>query len=156
MQQQLQCSRLMKTILIECSKPEILMELNPTTLNNLLEKDLMKNYKNLVTSTSGSTLNLTKKQRATLIGSIILQGGILILIFSLFARLIIQKQMKERILKIFGSLFLFTLLIGCVKEQNCTVTKIYSGDESIKNISNTDSLTITVIEKEYVVLLECY
>ena len=61
-----------------------------------------------------------------------------------------------RILKIFGSLFLFTLLIGCVKEQNCTVTKIYSGDESIKNISNTDSLTITVIEKEYVVLLECY
>ena len=37
--------------------------------------------------------------------------------------------MKERILKIFGSLFLFTLLIGCVKEQNCTVTKIYSGDE---------------------------
>jgi hypothetical protein len=64
--------------------------------------------------------------------------------------------MKERILKIFGSLFLFTLLIGCVKEQNCTVTKIYSGDESIKNISNTDSLTITVIEKEYVVLLECY
>ena len=66
------------------------------------------------------------------------------------------KQMKERILKIFGSLFLFTLLIGCVKEQNCTVTKIYSGDESIKNISNTNSLTITVIEKEYVVLLECY
>jgi len=64
--------------------------------------------------------------------------------------------MKERILKIFGSLFLFTLLIGCVKEQNCTVTKIYSGDESIKNISNTDSLTIIVIEKEYVVLLECY
>jgi hypothetical protein len=64
--------------------------------------------------------------------------------------------MKARILKIFGSLFLFTLLIGCVKEQNCTVTKIYSGDESIKNISNTDSLTITVIEKEYVVLLECY
>jgi hypothetical protein len=64
--------------------------------------------------------------------------------------------MKERILKIFGSLFLFTLLIGCVKEQNCTVTKIYSGDESIKNISNMDSLTITVIEKEYVVLLECY
>lgn len=64
--------------------------------------------------------------------------------------------MKVKILKIFGSLFLFTLLIGCVKEQNCTVTKIYSGDESIKNISNTDSLTITVIEKEYVVLLECY
>src|SRR6056300_1387109 len=103
LQQQPQCLMQKKNILIKCSKPVMLKELKPTISNNLLEKDSMKNFKNLVTSTSGSTLRLTKKQQQILTGSIILPGGILILIFLLFVQLIIPKQMKVRILKIFGN-----------------------------------------------------
>jgi ribonucleotide reductase beta subunit family protein with ferritin-like domain len=92
-----------KNILTKCLNKEILKTLKPTISNNLLEKDLMKNCKNLVTWTSGNTLRLTKKEQQILTGSIILPGGTLILIFLLFARLIIPKQMREKILKIFGN-----------------------------------------------------
>ena len=82
----------------------MLKELKPTISNNLLEKDSIKNFKNLVTSTSGSTLRLTKKQQQILTGSIILPGGILILTFLLFAQLITLKQTKVKTLKIYGKI----------------------------------------------------
>jgi hypothetical protein len=71
-------------------------------LKQFIRKRLNEKLQNLVTQTVGSTLNLTKKQQVISIGSIILPGGILILIFLLFARLIIQKLTKEKILKIYG------------------------------------------------------
>ena len=68
-----------------------------------LEKDSMKKSQNLVTSTMGSTLSLTKLERKLLIGSTILPGGILILIFLVFVLLITRRLTKEKILKIFGN-----------------------------------------------------
>lgn len=53
-------------------------------------------------------------------------------------------------------LTLLCTLFGCIKENNCTVTKIYSGNEEIKEVSIVDGVAITIIDKEYIVLLECY
>src|SRR6056300_807092 len=102
---QKQCSQQKSSILIKCLNKETLKTLELTTLNNSSENVSMKNFKNLVTSTSGSTLRLTKSQRKILTGSIILPGGILILIFLLLGRLIIQRLMKVKILKIFGNIY---------------------------------------------------
>src|SRR5210317_601623 len=103
LKQQKQCLPQKNDISTKCLNKEILKTLKPTISNNLLENVSMKNYKNLVTWTSGNTLRLTKKEQKILTGSIILPGGILILIFLLFARLIIPKQTREKILKIFGN-----------------------------------------------------
>ena len=66
------------------------------------ENVLMKKLLSSVTATNGSTLNLTKSQRAILTGSTILPGGTLILIFLLLGLLITRKLTKVKILKIFG------------------------------------------------------
>jgi hypothetical protein len=42
------------------------------------------------------------------------------------------------------------LFVSCVKENNCTVSKIYTGNETVSEIS------VLTIEKEYIVALECY
>lgn len=55
--------------------------------------------------------------------------------------------MKEKILKIFGSL-LCLLFLNCTKEKNCTVTKVLE--------TNTVRIDSTYVEKEYIVILECY
>ena len=93
----------------ETRQPQTLAEYSPDGKkvsyifeNNLYVKDSTKNLLNLVTKTNANTLNLTKTQQKILTGSIILPAGILILIFLLFARLIIRKLTKVRILKIFG------------------------------------------------------
>lgn len=53
-------------------------------------------------------------------------------------------------------LILLCTLFRCTKENNCTVTKIYSGNEEIKEVSTVDGVAVTIIDKEYIVLLECY
>jgi len=58
----------------------------------------------LVTSTWETISRMTLKQRVILIGFTILPGASLILIFSLFAQLIIQKLEKVKIMKIFGKI----------------------------------------------------
>ena len=63
----------------------------------------MKNYKNLVTWISDRTSHMTKKQLAIWIGSTILLGVIPTLIFSRLGRLTIVKQMREKILKMYGN-----------------------------------------------------
>ena len=63
----------------------------------------MKNLLNWVTLTWDRILLMTPKQRAILIGSIILPGGSLILIFSQLGQRIIQKLGKERTMTIYGS-----------------------------------------------------
>ena len=64
----------------------------------------MKNSLNSVTRILSRISHLTKTQQAILIGSTILPGGILILIFSRFGRRIIRKLVKARTLKTFGKL----------------------------------------------------
>src|SRR6056300_900320 len=103
LQQQHQCLKQKKSILIKCSNSETLKTLKPMTLSNSLENVSMKNYKNLVTSTSGSTLLLTKKEQKTLTGSITLLVVILILTFLLLGQQTILKQTREKTLKIFGN-----------------------------------------------------
>merc|ERR1712078_795790 len=100
--QQKQCSPQKKNISIKCLNKEILKTLNLTTSNNLLEKDLMKNYLSLVTSTSGNTLVIMKKHQTNLTGFTILQAGILTPTFLLLGLLIILKLTKAKILKIYG------------------------------------------------------
>ena len=64
----------------------------------------MKNLWNLVTSTWDRILLMTLKQQLILIGSIILPGASLILIFSQLGRRTIQKLVKEKTLKTFGKI----------------------------------------------------
>ena len=63
----------------------------------------MKNYKNWVTRIKEDFSTMTKMQRALLIGSIISLGVTLTLTFLQLGQLTIVKQMKEKILKIFGN-----------------------------------------------------
>ena len=56
----------------------------------------MKNWLSLVTLTLARTSRMTRLQQIILIGSIILPGGSLILIFSRFGRRIIRKLMKAK------------------------------------------------------------
>ena len=56
----------------------------------------MKNWLSLVTLTLARTSRMTRLQQIILIGSIILPGGSLILIFSQFGRRIIRKLMKAK------------------------------------------------------------
>ena len=80
----------------------------------------MKNWLNLVTLTLARTSRLTKTQRLILIGSIILPGGSLILIFSRFGRQIIRKLMKVKTLKTFGKLISEQELIEQLYERSET------------------------------------
>ena len=64
----------------------------------------MKNWLSLVTLTLIRTSRMTRLQQIILIGSIILPGGSLILIFSRFGRRIIRKLTKVRTSKTFGKL----------------------------------------------------
>lgn len=64
----------------------------------------MKNFQNSVTATVGNTLNMTETEQTNWIGFIILLVVILILTFLLCDQLITLKQMKGKILKIFGKL----------------------------------------------------
>jgi hypothetical protein len=64
----------------------------------------MKNWLNLVTATWRRILSLTTMQQVTLIGSIILPAGILILTFSQSGQRIIRRLTKVRISKTFGNL----------------------------------------------------
>jgi hypothetical protein len=48
------------------------------------------------------------------------------------------------------------LFVSCVKENNCTVSKIYTGNETVSEISVNENTTVLTIEKEYIVALECY
>ena len=64
----------------------------------------MKNLWNLVTSTWDRILHMTLKQQLILIGSIILPGASLILIFSQLGRQTIQKLEKEKTLKTYGNI----------------------------------------------------
>ena len=63
--------------------------------------------------------------------------------------------MRVKILKIFGSIILLVFL-NCTKEKNCTVSKIYTGSENVKEISVNEGVIVLSIEKEYIVALECY
>ncbi len=63
----------------------------------------MRNYKNLVIQIKEDFSTMTMKRQIILIGSIILLGVTLTLTFSQLGRLTIVKQMKEKILKIFGN-----------------------------------------------------
>ena len=69
----------------------------------------MKNLLNWVTLTWDRILHMTLKQRVILIGSIILPGGSLILIFSQFGQRIIRKLVKGKTTKTFGSNFDVTI-----------------------------------------------
>ena len=62
----------------------------------------MKNLWNLVMLTWGRILLMTPKQRAILIGSIILPGASLILIFSQLGQQIIAKLVRVRTMRTFG------------------------------------------------------
>ena len=62
----------------------------------------MKNLWNLVTLTWDRILRMTLKQQLILIGSIILPGASLILIFSQFGQQIIAKLVKVRTMRTFG------------------------------------------------------
>ena len=73
------------------------------TKNNLLEKEQMKSYKNLVTQTKEDFSTMTRTQQRILIGSIILLGVTLTLTFLRLGQLTIVKQMKEKILKTYGN-----------------------------------------------------
>ena len=64
----------------------------------------MKNLLNWATLTWDRILRMTPKQRVILIGSIILPGASLILIFSQLGRQTIQKLVKEKTLKTFGNI----------------------------------------------------
>src|SRR5210317_1152166 len=101
--QQKQCLKQRKSILTKCSNKELLKALKPPISNNLLEKDLMKKSMNLVTQTSGSTLNMMPKEQANSIGFTISLVVTLILTFLLYVPRTIPKRMKEKILKIFGN-----------------------------------------------------
>lgn len=48
------------------------------------------------------------------------------------------------------------LFVSCVKEKNCTVSKIYTGNETVIETVVSEGTTVLTIEKEYVVALECY
>ena len=63
----------------------------------------MKNWLNLVTLTLIRTSRMTRLQQIILIGSIILPGGSLILIFSRFGRRIIRKLVKVKTSRTSGS-----------------------------------------------------
>ena len=62
----------------------------------------MKNLWNLVTLTWDRILRMTTMQQLILIGSIILPGGSLILIFSQLGQQIIAKLVKVRTMRTFG------------------------------------------------------
>ena len=64
----------------------------------------MKNLWNLVTLTWDRISRMTLKQQVILIGSIILPGASLILIFSQLGRQIIRKLVKVKTLKTYGSI----------------------------------------------------
>ena len=64
----------------------------------------MKNLCNLVTLIWGRILRMTPKRQLILIGSIILPGGSLILIFSQLGQQIIQRLVKAKTLRIFGKI----------------------------------------------------
>ena len=64
----------------------------------------MKNLWNWVTLTLDRILHMTLKQRAILIGSIILPGGSLILIFSRLGQLITRKLGKGKTSKTYGKI----------------------------------------------------
>ena len=64
----------------------------------------MKNLWNWVTLTWDRILLMTPMQQATLIGSIILPAGSLILIFSQFGQRIIRKLVKAKTLKTSGKI----------------------------------------------------
>ena len=80
----------------------------------------MKNWLNLVMLTLDRTSRMTKLQQIILIGSIILPGGSLILIFSRFGRRIIRKLMKVKTLKTFGKLISEQELIEQLYERSET------------------------------------
>ena len=63
----------------------------------------MKNLQNWVIQIKEDFSNMTKMQRALLIGSIISLGVTLTLTFLRLGQLTIVKQMKEKILKTFGN-----------------------------------------------------
>jgi hypothetical protein len=64
----------------------------------------MKNWLNLATLILVRISRLTRQQQVILIGSIILPGGTLILIFSQYGLQIIRKLTKAKTLRIFGKL----------------------------------------------------
>src|SRR5210317_820807 len=64
----------------------------------------MKNWLNLATLTLARTSRMTRLQQVILIGSIILPGGTLILIFSRFGRRIIRKLTRVKTSRTFGKL----------------------------------------------------
>ena len=64
----------------------------------------MKNLWNSVKLIWGIILRMTTKQQLILIGSIILPGGSLILIFSLLGRRITRKLVKKKTTMTFGKL----------------------------------------------------
>ena len=64
----------------------------------------MKNLLNWVTLTWDRISRMTLKQQVILIGSIILPGASLILIFSQLGRQIIRKLVKEKTSKTFGNI----------------------------------------------------
>ena len=64
----------------------------------------MKNLLNWVMLTWDRILRMTLKQQVILIGSIILPGASLILIFSQLGRQIIRKLVKEKTSKTYGNI----------------------------------------------------
>lgn len=53
-------------------------------------------------------------------------------------------------------MILLWTLFGCTKQKDCTVTKIYSGNQEIKNITVIDGVDVAIIDQEFMVVLECY
>jgi len=53
-------------------------------------------------------------------------------------------------------LILLIAITGCSKQKDCTVSKVYSINEEVKSASVIDSTTVYEIEKEYLIVLECY
>jgi hypothetical protein len=81
---------------------------------------------------------MTKMQRAILIGSIILPGGSLILIFSQLGRLIIRRLVKAKTLRIFGKI---DITQKEIEKQLYERTDTYRDEEQNRDagISGSDS-----------------
>ena len=78
----------------------------------------MKNLWNSVTKTLDRISHMTRLQQVILIGSIILPGGSLILIFSQFGRRIIRELMKAKTSRTFGKLISEQELIEQLYEKS--------------------------------------
>lgn len=47
-------------------------------------------------------------------------------------------------------------LLGCSKQTDCTVTRVFKGSDRVVEVGTTSNTTVVQVETDYIVVMECY